>query len=240
MLSPMDIRDKSFTVKMRGFDQDQVNDFLDQIIADYESTMNELEETKKKLKVADAKAQEYEGMKNAMNQAILVAQEAADKLKKKSEEDAAKVQKDAEDNAEKLLSDASAKSNRILSDASEQSRQLAIQTDDLKKNARDFREHIAALLQAELEAVQSNAWTKVLGKRDEPADDSASESVTDSKSNTQNSQTPLDSEGADSLNSDSDANVSSETAPKGPEPTDQGVTEIVFPDEPSNPMKNTR
>ncbi|WDF81665.1 DivIVA domain-containing protein [Lacticaseibacillus pabuli] len=230
MLSPMDIRDKSFTVKMRGFDQDQVNDFLDQIIADYESTLNELEDTKKKLKASEDKAQEYEGMKNAMNQAILVAQEAADKLKQQSEEDAAKVQKDAEDNAEKLLSDASEKSNRILSDASEQSRQLAIQTEDLKKNARDFREHLAALLSAELEAVQSNAWTEVLGKRDEA--EKTSNSASDSESNAQNSQSPLDSEGADSLNSDSGANVSSETAPQGPEPTDQGVTEIVFPDGP--------
>lgn len=36
-LTPLDIHNKEFNVKMRGYDQDQVNDFLDQIIKDYEA-----------------------------------------------------------------------------------------------------------------------------------------------------------------------------------------------------------
>ena len=35
-LTPMDIHNKDFPVKMRGYDQDEVNDYLDQIIKDYE------------------------------------------------------------------------------------------------------------------------------------------------------------------------------------------------------------
>ncbi|WP_054676358.1 DivIVA domain-containing protein [Lacticaseibacillus sharpeae] len=60
MLTPMDIRDKTFNVKMRGYDQDQVNDFLDQIIADYESVLKEKETMAAELKTAKDQVAHYE------------------------------------------------------------------------------------------------------------------------------------------------------------------------------------
>ena len=40
-LTPLDIHNKEFHTKLRGYDQDEVNDFLDQIIKDYELVLKE-------------------------------------------------------------------------------------------------------------------------------------------------------------------------------------------------------
>lgn len=224
MLSPMDIRDKTFNVKMRGFDQDQVNDFLDQIIADYETVLKDRDEKAAALKEATEKVTHYEGMKDAMNQAIIVAQEAADRLKQQSEADAQQVQDEAEKNAETLLSEASEKSNRILTDASDKARQLTIQTEDMKRNAQEFRDHLALLLRAELETVEGTQWTDTIGETAAPAQNEAEE--------TAQLQEGLDSRGKHSLHSDADASVDMTDVTGGPVPADDDVAEIVFPNDP--------
>lgn len=40
-LSPLDIHNKEFGKKLRGYDEDEVNDFLEQVIKDYELTIKE-------------------------------------------------------------------------------------------------------------------------------------------------------------------------------------------------------
>lgn len=224
MLSPMDIRDKTFNVKMRGFDQDQVNDFLDQIITDFETVVKERDEKAAALKAAEEKVAHYEGMKDAMNQAIIVAQEAADRLKEQSEADAQQVQDEAERNAEALLSEASEKSNRILTDASDKARSLTIKTEDMKRNAQEFRDYLATLLNAQLETIQGEQWNEVIGETAAPAQNEAEEAA--------QLQESLDSQGAHSLHSNPEASVTPIDLPQGPVPADDDVTEIVFPDDP--------
>lgn len=40
-LTPLDIHNKEFTRKIRGYDEDEVNEFLDQVIKDYETVIRE-------------------------------------------------------------------------------------------------------------------------------------------------------------------------------------------------------
>ena len=46
-LSPLDIHNKEFSSKMRGYDKDEVNDFLAQIVKDYSSLIKDNEGLKK-------------------------------------------------------------------------------------------------------------------------------------------------------------------------------------------------
>ncbi len=40
-LTPLDIHNKEFSRSFRGYDEDQVNEFLDQVIKDYEALIRE-------------------------------------------------------------------------------------------------------------------------------------------------------------------------------------------------------
>lgn len=42
-LNPREIADKNFDIRLRGFDRDQVNEFLDEIIKDYENYIQEVD-----------------------------------------------------------------------------------------------------------------------------------------------------------------------------------------------------
>ena len=57
VLTPLDIHNKEFPVKMRGYDQDEVNDYLDQIIKDYEMVLKEKRELEKQLKFSEEKVE---------------------------------------------------------------------------------------------------------------------------------------------------------------------------------------
>ncbi len=41
VLSPLDIHNKEFSTKLRGYNVDEVNDFLEQIIKDYQITLDQ-------------------------------------------------------------------------------------------------------------------------------------------------------------------------------------------------------
>ncbi len=47
-LTPLDIHNKEFSRGFRGYDEDEVNEFLDQVIKDYEMVLREKNSLKKK------------------------------------------------------------------------------------------------------------------------------------------------------------------------------------------------
>jgi len=220
-LSPLDIHNKEFGTRMRGYDQDQVNDFLDQIIKDYSAVLAENESISKQLADTEEKLKYFDDLKDALNQSIIVAQEAADRVKNNAQKEADIIQQEAEKNAQDLLTDATEKSNRILSDASEKSKQITIQTEDLKRQTRIFRQRLQVMLESQLEVVKSPEWKSLLASTDDEVE------VTDA-----NSETGVDNAPVDSLNSDSEvAANASDTSGLTPAPDADMYTEIIFPED---------
>lgn len=172
-LTPLDIQNKDFSTKMRGYNQDDVDDFLDQVTRDYEDALQKNRELEKSLKHAEEKLQYFNELKDALNQSIIVAQDTADKVKtsasKESEVIVTSAQNKADElvaNAEKrahqLTTDAEEKARKILTDATEKARQLATETEDLKKKTRVFHQRISLMLESQLEQVKSPEWDEIL------------------------------------------------------------------------------
>lgn len=162
VLSPLDIRNKSFSTKMRGFNPEEVDDFLDQVINDYEETIRQKRDMEKALKHAEEKLSYFNELKDALNQSIIVAQDTADKLKENASKEAAIIVSTAEQQAKDMVTEATQKSNEIVRDASEKARRLAVETDDLKKRTRVFHQRLSLLLESQLEIVKSDEWDELL------------------------------------------------------------------------------
>ncbi|KRN29369.1 cell-division initiation protein (septum placement) [Lactobacillus selangorensis] len=165
-LTPLDIHNKQFNVRMRGYDQDQVNDFLEQISKDYEASLKENEDLKTKLQASEEKVTYFNELKDSLNQSILVAQEAADKVKTNATKEAEIIRSEAEKNAQDLLNTTTDKSNHILEDASERARKITVETEDLKKQTRVFRQRLQVMLESQLEVVKSPEWNELLAQDD--------------------------------------------------------------------------
>jgi len=172
-LTPLDINNKSFSTKMRGYNQDEVDDFMDLVGRDYEAAVTKNRELEKALKHAEEKLEYFNELKDALNQSIIVAQDTADKVKtsasKESEVMITSAQNKADDlvstaekRANELTAAAEAKAKEILNDATVNARQLATETNDLKTKTRVFHQNLSLMLQSQLEMVKSPEWDEIL------------------------------------------------------------------------------
>jgi DivIVA domain len=119
VLSPVEIQDKEFDSKFRGYDRDQVESFLKQAAQDYNLALQKNAQLEKELKDTSEQLKYFTDMKDALNQSILVAQEAAEKVKTESEKEAQIIVEESQKKARDLLNQSTEKSNRILQDASD-------------------------------------------------------------------------------------------------------------------------
>ena len=172
-LTPLDIQNKDFSTKMRGYNQDNVDDFLDQVTRDYEDALQKNRELEKSLKHAEEKLQYFNELKDALNQSIIVAQDTADKVKSSANKESEMIITSADNQAKEtlveaerksnaMIADAEAKSTQILAEAIERARQLAGETEDLKKKTRVFHQRLSLMLETQLEQVKSEEWEEIL------------------------------------------------------------------------------
>lgn len=172
-LTPLDIQNKVFSTKMRGYNQDEVDDFLDQVTKDYEDSIQKVRELEKSLKHAEEKLQYFNELKDALNQSIIVAQDTADKVKSSATKESEVIVTSAENTANEMVSNAERRSNalitaaedkasEILTEATDRARQLAAETDDLKKKTRVFHQRLNLMLETQLEQVKSEEWNDLL------------------------------------------------------------------------------
>jgi len=161
-LTPMDIHNKEFPVRMRGYDQDEVNDYLDQIIKEYEMLLKQKKETEKKLDLAEEKLANYDQMHDSLNKSILVAQEAADRLKLNAEKEAEMIAKEANTEASNLKHEAENNADELLKEAVNKARKIEQETEELRKQSRIFRQRLQLMIESQLELVKKEEWDDIL------------------------------------------------------------------------------
>ena len=150
-LSPLDIHNKEFTRGFRGYAEDEVNEFLDQVIKDYEIILREKKELEEKVKMMSEQMSHYNSMEETLQKSIVVAQEAADEVRRNSQKEAKLIVKEAEKNAD-----------RIINDALTKARKITIEIDELKKQSKVFRNRFKMLVEAQLDLLNTDDWEHLL------------------------------------------------------------------------------
>lgn len=81
MLKPIDIQNKEFEKKRKGYDCDAVDDFLDVIIQDYEALCKENQSLKDKVHVLSDAVERYKQIEETMHRSLDVARQSAQDIK---------------------------------------------------------------------------------------------------------------------------------------------------------------
>lgn len=81
MLRPIDIQNKEFEKKLKGYDCNEVDDFLDTIIQDYELICKENQALKDKIGLLTEAVERYKLMEVTMRQSLDVAKQSAEELR---------------------------------------------------------------------------------------------------------------------------------------------------------------
>ena len=78
MLTPMDIHAKEFGRSFRGFDEAQVNDFLNEVMQDYAAALDENERLRAELSRERETIEDFRRMEQSMRESIALAQKTAE------------------------------------------------------------------------------------------------------------------------------------------------------------------
>jgi len=151
-LTPLDIHNKEFGRRLRGYDEDEVNEFLDQVIKDYEAIIRENKELQNQALSLQEKLNHFANIEETLSKTIIVAQEAADEVKNNSKKEAQLIIKEAEKNAD-----------RIINEALSKSRKVALEVEELKKQASIYRTRFRTLVEAQLELLSQDGWETLEG-----------------------------------------------------------------------------
>ena len=146
MLKPMDIHNKELKRVMRGYDVEEVDEFLDEIIVDFEKMQRELDVLKTQISNYSENMNNYREKELSLNNVMLSAQRFADQLTVDAERKAAEIIANAEREAEKIVGSTQEKYNQGLADYAI----LANRYNDAKETLRDyFRTQLTILDQDE-------------------------------------------------------------------------------------------
>ena len=150
-ITPNDIHNKDFSTKFKGFDPEEVNEFLDEVKKELEHLIRENKDLEKRVKFNEEKVEYFTSIQETLNKSIIVAQEAADRLRENARKDAEIIIFEAEKTAEELLKE-----------AAEKATQINRETDAIKKETRIFRQRLQILTQTQLDMIKNEEWDIVL------------------------------------------------------------------------------
>ena len=108
MLTPIDIQNKTFEVKFRGYSSQEVDDFMDLIMKDYETLYQENISLKDRVTVLSNAVEQYKKMEETLQNSIILAQKTGEDIKKTANEKANNIVHEAEMKADSLVREANA------------------------------------------------------------------------------------------------------------------------------------
>jgi len=104
-LTPLDIRHKEFKRGMRGYADEEVDEFLDEVADEYERLFKENIDLSERLETLEDKVKQYRRIEETLQKTLVSAQQSAEELKANASKEAQLILRDAEFKARQMVSD---------------------------------------------------------------------------------------------------------------------------------------
>lgn len=139
-LTPMDINNKEFKRILRGYNPEEVDEFLDKVVEDYEILFKENASLKEKIAAMNERIEYYSKIEATIQNTLLLAQNAADQAKETAKKEADFAMRNANDVAQKIIDKAH---NDVL--------EINQEYDNIKQEFIKFRAKFRNFMQVQLE-----------------------------------------------------------------------------------------
>jgi cell division initiation protein len=144
-LTPLDIYNKEFKHGFRGYQEDEVNEFLDEVVRDYEALLNENTQLKEQLSGVADRIEQYKKLEETLKNALVVAQTTAEDVKVAARKEAELIVREAEQRAE-----------HIVAAGEGRARDLEEQALNARREWDVFRARLKSLLQSQMALLDEN------------------------------------------------------------------------------------
>ena len=141
-LTPLDIHHKEFSHSLRGYNEEQVDGFLDEVADEFERLFKENIDMNEKLDSANERVRTYQQIEATINATLLQAQRSSEEIVAK-----------ASTEADSVLRDAEVKAKEIIHNALQRKQAISNELIRIKQAEEDFRSRYKALLEDKLHSV---------------------------------------------------------------------------------------
>ena len=142
-LTPLDIQQKQFPMRFRGFDVDEVYSFLELVREELEELLRENASVKEQLTRADEQLQEFKHMETTLRETLMTAQQMVEDYKTNARKE-----------AELILKEAELKSDNLIKVSQEKVVKIHEDIVDLKGIRRHFKEEIKRLIDSHMKMLE--------------------------------------------------------------------------------------
>ena len=138
-ITPLDIQQKQFPVKFRGFDAEEVDSFLELIREEMEELFRDNASLREDNKRLDKQLKDYKNIETTLKDTLIATQQMVEDYKNTAKKDAELIIKEAELKADEIIKKAQEKVIKIHEDIA-----------DLKGIRRHFKEEVRRLIDSHI------------------------------------------------------------------------------------------
>ncbi len=167
MLTPADIHNKEFSRGFRGYNEEEVDDFLDEIVYEFEELIKKNTRLAEDLELERKKTAQYQEMEKNLHETMDVAQKTADEAVQSAKIRVEEMERAAKEDCDRLRHQTEMAIQRRMEDATAKVRiQQELYEAGIARE-RQFIVRLRSLLRSELAILNADGLTEILGSSDE-------------------------------------------------------------------------
>ena len=133
---------KKFRTSFSGYNKEDVNEFVLEVIREYENILQKLRNTTSEMTHLNRELEKYKGLEKTLNDTLIIAQEASANAQKAAIAEGKLIVEDAKRNASKIVNNSLIKAQDIEREAEE-----------LKRKVASYKRRFIALVESQMDDV---------------------------------------------------------------------------------------
>ncbi len=155
MITPLDIENKKFSKQMmNGYNVDEVDEFLDELVEDYGKNYKDLATLNSKIEELENSLSHYKNIETTLQNTLLMAQSTAEEVKNVAKQQAEQIVNEAKQQADDISKIAKENSVKTMNELEQQITLKEKQLDDLTKQFDIYKAKMESLLISQLELIK--------------------------------------------------------------------------------------
>ena len=143
-ITPVEITNKDFKRTMRGYSTDEVDEFLDEIVEDFEALYRENASLKEKIEGFNEKIEYYANLEKTLQSTLVLAQNTADATKNQAERE-----------AEHILENAQVKAQAIIENTNKDNENLKREYEKYRMEFSNFKMRVLNFMESQMSSFTS-------------------------------------------------------------------------------------
>ena len=145
-IRPIDVRRKEFKNGFRGYEANQVDDFLDAVADEFERNYTENQRMREEVSSLRDRLQQFEDLEGSIRAALVHAEQASNDLRRAATQEAEAIKQSAQREADFTIREAQSRSHQMLADSSARIERVKDSYDALQEAKRSFANDFRHLL----------------------------------------------------------------------------------------------